>query len=378
MGSRIDPDYVPDFDAPVVERIQNQGGVVIGKTNTPEYGWKGETTNLVTGSTHNPWQHGLTPGGSSGGAAAAVAAGMGPMAQGSDGAGSIRIPAAFSGIYGIKPTYGFVPQYPASAVPDVSHMGPMTRTVADSALLLDVMAGEDRRDRVSWTPDRVYSDLLDEPTVAGLRIAWSPDLGYAPVEPEVVEIAEGAAKQFESLGAIVESADPGLADPWDMADLIWSSGMASIHADNLDEVAELIDPGRLEMMRRHEGKSALDLAMVQPEKSRYYDGMRKFFETYDLLLTPTLPCTAFSVGQTDPGTIAGKSVTYLGWTAFTYPFNLTGMPAATVPAGLASNGLPVGLQIVAPRYQDALVLQASAAFEAAVPWNDVWPPAALN
>src|SRR5829696_130032 len=206
-GSLLDPDWVPDEDAPVVERLYAAGAVMLGKTNTPELGWKGDSGNRVFGPSFNPWDLTKTPGGSSGGAAAAVAAGLGPLAQGSDGAGSIRIPAAFCGIFGFKQSFGLVPQYPPSAVGDISHLGPMTRTVADAALMLTVIAGGDPRDRFSWSSGVDYLADLDQ-DVRGLRVAWSPDLGYAKVEPDVREATAASARTFETLGCIVEEASP--------------------------------------------------------------------------------------------------------------------------------------------------------------------------
>lgn len=373
-GSLIEPDWVPDYDPPFVQRVNEAGAVMLGKTNTPEFGWKGETTNRVAGSTHNPWKYGKTPGGSSGGGAAAVAAGMGPLAQGSDGAGSIRIPCGFSGIFGLKPTFGLVPQYPASVLGDISHMGPMTRTVADSALLLNVTAGADPTDRWGFSSGIDYVAALNPAAVKGLKIAWTPGLGYAAVDPEVARIAENAAMAFADLGAEIVHTDPGLPDPWDIVDAIWACGMAGMHKDNLDAVREIIDPGRLEVIESASRYTAIDLANAHIRRSHYYDGLRMFFESYDLLLTPTLPCGAFDVGQAHPGSIDGRQTTYLGWTAFTYPFNLTGSPAATVPAGFTAEGLPVGLQIVGRRHDDSLVLSAAASFEHIRPWSHLRPP----
>ncbi len=372
-GSLIYADVIATEDAPFVTRVKNAGAVILGKTTTPEFGWKGETTSPVTGSTHNAWKYGRTPGGSSGGAGAAVAAGMGPLAQGSDGAGSIRIPACFSGIFGLKPSFGLVPQYPASSMLDASHMGPMTRTVADSALLMNVTAGLSPADRWSWSSKVDYLASLDPQSVKGLRIAWSPDLGYAPVDPEVATLVAAAVDTFAEAGAVVEESNPGLADPWEIMDTIWSCGMAGLHNDNLDEVRDLIDPGRLAVIESAARFSGTDLANAQIRRNAYYDAFRRFFESYDLLLTPTLPCEAFPVGQANPDSIAGRETTYLGWTAFTYPFNLTGSPAATVPAGFTENGLPVGLQIVGRRGEDAIVLSAAAALENLRPWAQMRP-----
>src|SRR5688500_6411892 len=242
-GSLVDPDWVPDFDPPFVERIDAAGALLLGKTNTPELGWKGDSGNRIVGPTHNPWATGRTAGGSSGGAGAAVAAGLGPLAQGSDGAGSIRIPSAFCGIFGLKPSFGLVPQYPASAVGDLSHLGPMTRTVRDAALLLDVVAGADPRDRLSYSTG-VDHLAACEGGIAGLRVAWSPDLGYAPVAPAVRAVTAAAARRFaRDLGCVVEEVDPGIADPYEILDRLWASAMAGYQGDELEERRSLLDPG---------------------------------------------------------------------------------------------------------------------------------------
>jgi aspartyl-tRNA(Asn)/glutamyl-tRNA(Gln) amidotransferase subunit A len=372
-GSLLSADWIPDEDAPFVERVYAAGAVMLGKTNTPEFGWKGDSGNRVVGPTHNPWLHGRTAGGSSGGGAAAVAAGLGPLAQGSDGAGSIRIPCGFCGIFGHKPSFGLVPQYPPSVMGDLSHMGPMTRTVRDAALLLTVTAGADARDRFSWTSGIDYLAVLDRADVSGLRVAWSPDLGYAPVDPTVRETTTAAAGRFAGLGCRVEEVDPGLPNPWDIVDAIWASATAGTHRDDLTQVRDKLDPGRVAVAEHGFTFSAADLANALIRRNAYYLAMRTFMERYDLLLTPTLPCTAFPAGHDHPGQIAGTPTTYLGWTAFTYPFNLTGQPAATVPCGFDASGLPIGLQIVGRWHDDATVLRAAAAFEAIAPWTDRRP-----
>ncbi len=303
-----------------------------------------------------------------------MAAGLGPLAQGSDGAGSIRIPSSFCGIFGLKPSFGLIPQYPASVMGDLSHLGPMTRTVRDAALLLTVTAGADARDRLSWSSGIDYLAALDAVNLRGLRVAWSADLGYAPVEPVVRDTAAAAARRFAELGCHVEEADPGLPDPWDIVDLIWASSSAGQHRDNLDQVRDRLDPGRLKVIERGLAIRGVDLAEARIRREDYYHGMRRFMERYDLLLTPTLPRTAFPAGADHPETIAGRPVSYLGWTPFTYPFNLTGQPAATVPCGFDADGLPIGLQIVGRWHEDVTVLAAAAAFEAIAPWAHVRPP----
>ena len=373
-GSKIYEHDVPAEDAPIVARMKAAGGVMIGKTTTPEFGWKGMTDSPVTGVTRNPWNLDRTPGGSSGGASAQIAAGLAPLALGTDGGGSIRIPAGFAGIYGIKATFGRVPIYPQGPFDQLSHAGPMTRTVADAALMLSVIAGPDPGDRTS---------LLDPPGdypaqlatgVKGLRIAWSPALGYAQVDPEVARVCAEAARGFSALGCSVdEVADPGFGDPTPVFIALWKAGAAGLLGDLLTQWEAHIDPGLVEMVKSGLKLSALEYARAQVERHRYYDRVRRFFERYDLLLTPTLAVLPFKAGVPFPEKPAGNGVDWIMWTPFSYPFNLTGMPAATVPAGMSKDGLPVGLQLVAPRGHDLRVLQASAAFERARPWAQLRP-----
>jgi aspartyl-tRNA(Asn)/glutamyl-tRNA(Gln) amidotransferase subunit A len=367
-GSLMDPDWVPDYDPPFVERVYAAGAVMLGKTNTPELGWKGDSGNRVVGPTHNPWRHGRTAGGSSGGAGAAVAAGLGPLAQGSDGAGSIRIPAALCGIFGHKPSFGLVPQYPASAVGDLSHLGPMTRTVRDAALLLDVVAGADPRDRLSHSTG-VDHLAACEGGIEGLRVAWSPDLGYAPVEPAVRAATTAAAMRFaDDLGCHVEEVNPGIEDPYQILYRLWVSAMTGYQEDRLEERRAILDPGLVREIDRARGLSMVAVAAAHQRQNLYYHAWREFFERFELLLLPTLPCTAFAAGEDQPGQIAGVPTTFLSWTPFTFPFNLTGQPAATVPCGVDGEGLPIGLQIVGRWRDDATVLRAAAAYEAVAPW----------
>lgn len=372
-GSLLYADWTPDEDAPFVERVKSAGAVMLGKTNTPEFGWKGDSGNRLVGPTHNPWKHGRTAGGSSGGGAAAVAAGLGPLAQGSDGAGSIRIPCGFCGIFGLKPSFGLVPYHPPSSVGDFSHIGPMTRTVADAALLLNATAGEDPRDRYSWSSGVDYVKALDG-DVRGLRIGWSLDLGYSPVDPQVIQATEAAVRRFEELGCTVEEAHPGLEDPWEIVHIIWASSHAGTLKDQFDEVQDRLDPGLVEVIEAGQRFSAAEFTAALARRNAYAQKLRSFTSQYDLFVTPTLPITAFAAGADQPGSIQGQPTDYLSWTAFTYPFNITGQPAATVPCGWDSAGLPIGLQIVGRFHDDATVLRAAAAFEVIAPWRDRRPP----
>lgn len=367
-GSILWRDWVPDFDTPIVERLRTSGAVLLGKTNTPELGWKGESTNPLVGSTLNPWNLQRTPGGSSGGAAAGVAAGMGPLAQGTDGAGSIRIPASFSGIFGFKPSFGLVPYYPPSAVEALAHVGPLTRTVRDAAMMLNVIGGPDWRDRNSV--DATASDYLAacEGDIRGLRVGWSRDLGFASIEPEILAVVENAVSAFADLGCEVVEVDADLEDPWAPLSVIWATGMAAGHRDDFAQVRSQIDPGRAAVVEEGFGYSGVDLTAAHNAKALFAEKVLGLTEQYDILVTPTVPVTAFEVGKDQPGSVNGRPTSYLSWTPYTYVFNLTGQPAATVPCGFAADGLPVGLQIVGRWRDDATVLRASAAFESVRPW----------
>lgn len=373
-GSLLYKDWIPDFDPPFVERVYAAGAVTLGKTNTPEYGWKGESSNRVFGSTRNPWNLARTAGGSSGGGAAAVAAGLGPIGQGSDGAGSIRMPCGFCGIFGLKPTFGTIPQYPVSALVDLSHMGPMTRTVADAALMLNATSGFDPRDRQSRRESIDFLAALDNLDLNGLKAAWSPDLGFAAVERDARAAAEAAAKKLADLGVEIVEDHPNLGDPWPTVDALWAPAMAAINAENFEQVRDQLDPGRVAVMESAARFSGVDVSNAHLKRMAYYDGWRAFMENYDLMLTPTLPIGAFPAGLDQPGSVNGVPTEYLSWSAFTYPFNLTGQPAATVPCGFDRDGLPLGLQIVGRFGDDATVLRAAAAFEAAAPWAQLRPP----
>lgn len=376
-GSKLYEHYVPDEDAPSVARVRAAGAVILGKTNTPEFGWKGDSDNPLFGPTYNPWDRTKTAGGSSGGAAAAVAAGLGPLAIGSDGAGSIRIPASFCGIVGLKAQVWRVAMYPPSATETISHTGPMTRTVRDTALLLGAMAGPDERDRHSLPADGVDYLAACEGGIADVRVAWSPDLGFAAVDPEVAAIAAQAARRFATLGCDLEEVNPGFNDPVDAELTIFYAGVGANIMDLTPERRALIDPGLLRAVDEEmTGKTAFDYARAIVARQAFYDQVRRFFERYELLLTPSIAVPAFPVGEEGPFTVDGRPVRRFGYTPFTYPFNLTGHPAITIPAGYTQGGLPVGLQIVGRRYAEAAVLRAGAAYEDAFPWATRRPPLA--
>jgi aspartyl-tRNA(Asn)/glutamyl-tRNA(Gln) amidotransferase subunit A len=365
-GSKtIDPKGPWNDDAPAAARLREHGAVLLGKTTTPEFGWKGVTDSPLTGITRNPWNKAKTPGGSSGGAAAAVAAGMGPLAVGTDGGGSIRIPCAFTGIFGIKASFGRVPAWPLSPFGTVAHVGPMTRSVTDAALMLNVLALPDARDwhALPYEP-RDWRTGLDH-GVADLRIAYSPDLGYAKVDEEVREIVGKAVKVFEDLGAKVEEKNPGFEDPAPLFMTHWFAGAAFLLKGIPKEKHELIDPGLREMAAQGEKVSAHDFLDAQLKRGALGAHMNLFHRDYDLLLTPTLSIPAFDAGKE----VADKMLQsrWTDWTPFTFPFNLTQQPAASIACGLTAAGLPVGLHLVGPKYADARVLRAARAFETVRP-----------
>jgi Asp-tRNA(Asn)/Glu-tRNA(Gln) amidotransferase A subunit family amidase len=375
-GSRLFADHVPEEDAVSVERLKGAGVIILGKTNTPEFGHKGVTDNPLFGITRNPWSLPLTPGGSSGGAAAAVAAGLGPLALGTDGGGSIRVPAAFCGIYGLKPSFGRVPHGPGfPGWQNFSVTGPMTRTVRDAALMLDVLAGPDDRDRWSLPADSGSPfHAACESGLEGLSIGWSADLGYARVDPEVAERCAKAAEQFESLGCHVEVVSPGWDDP---EEIFRTIGAAETHAAwgaRLDDAAEQLDKSFAAVLKYGRAITIDQYLAAVRRRQELWTEVHRFLARFDLLITPTVAVPPFPVARPAVKEINGEPVSPLGWIPFCFPFNLTGQPAATVPVAVTASGLPVGLQIVGRRFAERTVLAASAAFEAAQPWSARRPP----
>jgi aspartyl-tRNA(Asn)/glutamyl-tRNA(Gln) amidotransferase subunit A len=375
-GSKRYESFVPEQDAIVVERLKAAGAIVLGKTNTPESGWVAVTDNPLFGPTRNPWNRERTSGGSSGGAAAAVALGMGPLAVGSDGGGSIRIPSSFCGVFGLKPSLGRVPDWPGfpHLWEGLSVVGPITRTVRDAALMMEVIAGRDDRDHFSLPEVRPAYRPLMEGVVTGLKVAWSPDLGYAIVEPKVLRVAEAAASAFSRLGCMVEQASPDAASPQESFSTVVGACLAAELRDELPRWRDKMEPALVTFVERSRDISAVDYIKARIKNLEYRNRMQAFFAKYDLLLTPTVAVPAFEVGSFGPREIAGKRVPPIGWMPFTYPFNITGQPAASVPCGWTEDGLPIGLQIVGRRFEDGTVLKAAVAFERAFPWADRWPP----
>jgi len=374
FGTPLYRDNVPTEDAPIVTRLKAAGGIMLGKTNTPTMGWIGATHNLLFGVTRNPWNLERTPGGSSGGASAAAAAGLGPLHVGTDGGGSIRIPAAFAGIYGFKASYGRIPTYPTSGAWSLSHVGPMTRTVADAALMLNVCAGPDERDQYSLPAERADYVKALSGSLKGWRVAWTDDLGFADVvDPEVSTVCARAARAFRELGCRVEEVQPSWPSPREAWYEIFCGGIAARLAPYVERRAE-IDAGLLRIIETALRNPPTKYVQAWFDRLAWWQHLRAFFDKYDLLLTPTTACPPFAVGLDNPTEIAGRPAGAYAWIPFTYPFNLTGQPAASVPAGFTANGLPVGLQIVGRRFADAAVLRASAAFERLRPWAQQRPP----
>jgi aspartyl-tRNA(Asn)/glutamyl-tRNA(Gln) amidotransferase subunit A len=372
----IDRDQAWDVDSPVTARMREHGLVLLGKTTTPELGWKAVTDSPLDGITRNPWNPALTPGGSSGGSAVALAAGMGELSVGTDGGGSIRIPASFCGVVGFKPTGGRVPLYPASPYGALAHAGPMARSVDDVALLLDVIAAPDPRDPSALPPPpSTYREAVRR-DVRGLRAAYSADLGYVDVDPEIAQIVVSVAAKVSEAGLLVEDADPGFDDPADAFDVLWSAGAAQWLDSFPPGSEERIDPGLRAVWERGRTYSARDYLNATAERASLGIHMGEFHTRYDVLITPTMPIPPFEVGHDVPPGSDYES--WPQWTRFTYPFNLTQQPAITVPAGFTSSGLPVGLQIVGPRHSDDLVLAVARLIEEINPWPTDRPAGVRN
>jgi aspartyl-tRNA(Asn)/glutamyl-tRNA(Gln) amidotransferase subunit A len=363
----IDPKGPWIEDAPATARLREAGAVLLGKTTTPEFGWKGVTDSPLTGITRNPWNLATTPGGSSGGAAVAAATGMGALHVGTDGGGSIRIPAGFAGIVGFKQNFARVPAHPLSPFGTVSHAGPMTRTVADAALMFSVLCRPDDRDWYAVT--RRVEDWTEGlgAGVRGLRIAWSATMGGHAVDPEIAFLCEKAARRFGELGAHVEAVDPPIGDCRQTFRRHWYSGAANLLRNYSAEQQKRMDSGLLEIAREGAALGLMDYFTAVREREQLGVAMNRFHAEWDLLLTPSLPLPAFEAGIEFPA--RGEASRWTDWTPFSYPFNLTQQPAISVPCGLTRAGLPAGLQIVGRNWEDALVLRAAHAFEQMQPFR---------
>ncbi len=368
----IDAKATLGTDAPSVARLREAGAVFIGKTTTPEYGFKGVTDSPLTGITRNPWDPDKTPGGSSGGSAAALAAGFCPLALGTDGGGSIRIPASFSGCYGLKPSMGRVPAYPLSPFGTLAHVGPMSRTVRDAALLLNVIARPDARDAFALVYEPQDHAAALDAGVRGKRIAFTPRLGMdIRVHPDIADAVARAAQTFADLGARVEEVDPPSSNCAETFRTLWWAGAGFLIRDMDEKKRALLDPDFRAMAEAGEKISLKDYLLAAQDRGVYSSEMRQFMAAYDFIVLPTMPLTAFETGRVMPKGSDGKN--WIDWSPFTPPFNMTGQPAASIPCGLTRDGLPIGLQIVGRWLADDDVLTASHAFETAYGAAEVAP-----
>jgi aspartyl-tRNA(Asn)/glutamyl-tRNA(Gln) amidotransferase subunit A len=382
FGSPLYRDNVPAEDDVVVERLRRAGAIIVGKTNTSEFGYGPVGHNALFPTTRNPWNPALTPGGSSAGSAAAVAAGMVPLALGSDGGGSIRIPAALTSLYGIKPSWGRVPVYPgcrdetapgASGWESLEHIGPLTRTVADAALALSILTGPTQRDRHSLPLEAVTWTDLGFTSLRGASIAFSADLGSARVDPEVAAIAERSARTLTSeLGATLHADYPQIGDTQATFEALVALDTDRVGLRRLAEAHAHTFSGALAALLATDWSAELFTGAILDRK-RTANIMWRFMEGYQFLLTPTAATAAFPIDRDGPTSIDGASVLPSAWTPFSAIANLTGQPAASVPAGFTSDGRPVGLQIIGRHLDDIGVLRLSAAFEAILPWAGYWP-----
>ncbi|WP_366657352.1 amidase [Fodinicurvata sp. EGI_FJ10296] len=366
-GSRTtDPLQTWDEDSPVVAGLRDAGCILIGRTTTPEFGWKGVTDSPLTGITRNPWDDSKTPGGSSGGAAVAAACGMAALNVGTDGGGSVRIPAAFTGIFGLKPSFARIPVHPPSVFGSISHVGPMTRTVADAALMMQITARSDDRD---WTrppfPELDFTAALDRP-MAKSRIGVVKTFNGHHVDPEIAALFDDAVEVFADLGADLRPVTLPFEGIEEIFRIHWH-GAAAVAVGNIPEARRnLIDPGLRAIAEDGDRITKAEYIAAMNERARIGAAVNKLYRDIDLLLMPTIPIPAFEAGHDVPPDSAFGG--WPDWTPFTPPFNLTQQPAATVPCGLTASGLPAGLQIVGPMHDDAAVMAASHAFEQARPF----------
>jgi aspartyl-tRNA(Asn)/glutamyl-tRNA(Gln) amidotransferase subunit A len=364
-GSLTTDPVAATIDGPSVERLRAAGAVFVGTTNTPEFAWKGVTDSPLTGVTRNPWDSSKTPGGSSGGSAVAVSVGMSTLALGTDGGGSVRIPAAFTGVVGLKPTHGLIPAHQSSPLSHLAHVGPMTRSVRDAALMLNVTAGPHPLD---WTtgPSKIdYLSVLDE-NLSGLRIALLNDTSY-PCEDPIAEAVVNAGECLSNSGAVVSEVSLPFPDPVETLHVIWFSAMAYLIRGMSKQKRDLLDPELRERIEDEAGTSVNEVLEAKMRVSELRQIMGRFHEQYDVLLTPTIPISPFDADTNTPR--GSSSRDWTSWTPLTYPFNLTQQPAISIPAGLTPHGLPIGLQLVAAKHRDDLVLRTAYALEQAIAWT---------
>ena len=377
-GSRVYADFVPDFDTPLVARIRNAGAIILGKTNTPEFGVIPTTENRLGEPCANPWDPTRTSGGSSGGAATAAALGLGSMHIGTDGGGSIRIPSSLCGVFGIKPTVGRVPAYTKrwggyGGWPSMSQAGPISRSVDDAGLLLDVIAGPADGDPFAIPASAEAFRPLETDRLS-LRVAWAEDMGAAARDPAVRGICAAAGRALAGLGCRVDEACPQI----DGAEIVKAFGPIALGADAathgalLDEHPDELTEYVSAFLAGGRKVTASEYVRAEQRRVGVWEKFDSFLSQYDLLLTPTLATAAFPIGEPS-SLIDGKEVRPTSWTPFTMICNLTGQPAASVPCGFTSEGLPVGLHIIARAFREKTILTAARAFSTVRPWANRWP-----
>ena len=375
-GSKLYENFIPEEDAVVVKRLKEAGCVILGKTNTPEFAYAGVTHNLIFGESKNPWNLERTTGGSTGGGAAAVASGLGPLALGSDAGGSIRIPSCLCGIYGLKPSFGRVPTYPYVILHSrtINHYGPLVRYVKDAALMLDAMKGPDANDRLSLPERKISYTENIEKKPSKLRIGYSLDLGYAKViDAEVEKKVLDSIDKFEQFGWVTEKVKIKIRKPEMAFYTLYMVDFAYDFKSKLEEWRENMDSELVRIVEGGMTYSGIDVMRAMDQREKIYNTINQIFKEYDVLITPTTAIPAFELGKMFPPVINGKNVSPTGWMPFTFPFNMTGQPAATIPCGWSSEGLPIGMQIIGRRFDELNVLQISKTFEEISPWQDKRP-----
>ena len=379
-GSKLYEDFIPEQDDVAVQRLIASGCVILGKTNTPEFGSIALTNNKLFGETKTPWDIERNSGGSSGGAASSVASGIGPLALGSDGGGSIRVPSSCCGVYGLKPTFGRIPSYPriGIAFSSMDHYGPIVRYVKDAALMLNVMKGHHPADNNSFPDDDIDYVKILEDKPKKLKIGYSMTLGYGKaLEEEVKESVLKGVQKFEQFDWEVEEADLKIRNPESSYKTLVSIGYAYDLQKDYNNRIEDLSPDLIGSIRLGLDNSSMNIGKAREQRKQVYEVMYQYFKHYDVLITPTLPCPAIKPGWLETGTtfptIGKKPLSIMTWMTYTYPFNMTGLPAASIPSGWSSSDLPIGMQIVGKRYDEKTVLQVSKAFEEVSPWQDKRP-----
>ena len=380
FGSKLYEDFIPEQDDIAVQRLIKAGSVILGKTNTPEFGAIALTNNKLFGETKNPWDLERNSGGSSGGAASSVASGIGPLALGSDGGGSIRVPSSCCGVYGLKPTFGRIPSYPRIGIAfySMDHYGPIVRYVKDAALMLNVMKGHHPGDNNSFPDDNIDYVKILEDKPKKLKIGYSWTLGYGKIlEDEVKESVLNGVQKFEQFDWDVEETTLKIRKPESSFKTEVSVGYAYDLQNDFNNRPEDLSPYLIGSIKLGIDNSSMNVGKAREQRKRVYEDMYQYFKNYDVLITPTLPCPAIIPGWLETGTtfpkIGKKSLSIMSWMTYTYPFNMTGLPAASIPSGWTKSGLPIGMQIVGKRFDEQTVLQVSKAFEEVAPWQDKRP-----